>query len=168
MRATDIIIKKRDHEELTQEEIDFFVQGFVKGDIPDYQVSAWAMAVLLNGMTPRETTDLTLAMVHSGRVLDLTDVVDIAVDKHSSGGVGDKTTLTVLPIVAACGLPVGKMSGRGLGFSGGTIDKLESIPGYRVDLNVNEFKKQLKEKRNRTHRSIPRARPCGWKTLCSA
>lgn len=146
MRATDIIIKKRDKGELTQEEINFFVQGFVKGDIADYQVSAWAMAVLLNGMTPRETTDLTLAMVLSGRILDLTGVVDIAVDKHSSGGVGDKTTLTVLPIVAACGLPVGKMSGRGLGFSGGTLDKMESIPGYRVDLNTDEFKKQLKEK----------------------
>ena len=146
MRATDIIIKKRDHEELTQEEINFFVQGFVKGEIADYQVSAWAMAVLLNGMTPRETTDLTLAMVLSGRILDLTGVVDIAVDKHSSGGVGDKTTLVVLPIVAACGLPVGKMSGRGLGFSGGTLDKMESIPGYRVDLNTDEFKQQLKEK----------------------
>ncbi len=146
MRATDIIIKKRDHEELTQEEINFFVQGFVKGDIPDYQVSAWAMAVLLNGMTPQETTDLTLAMVLSGRILDLTGVVDIAVDKHSSGGVGDKTTLVVLPIVAACGLPVGKMSGRGLGFSGGTLDKMESVPGYRVDLNTDEFKQQLKEK----------------------
>lgn len=146
MRAVDIIIKKRDKGELTQEEINFFVQGFVKGDIPDYQVSAWAMAVLLNGMTPRETTDLTLAMVNSGRILDLTGIVDIAVDKHSSGGVGDKTTLTVLPTVAACGLPVGKMSGRGLGFSGGTLDKMESIPGYRVDLNTDEFKKQLKEK----------------------
>ncbi|MFZ1043539.1 MAG: thymidine phosphorylase [Anaerolineales bacterium] len=146
MRATDIIIKKRDHEELTQEEINFFVQGFVNGDIPDYQVSAWAMAVLLNGMTPQETTDLTLGMVLSGRILDLTGVVDIAVDKHSSGGVGDKTTLVVLPIVAACGLPVGKMSGRGLGFSGGTLDKMESIPGYRVDLNTDEFKHQLKEK----------------------
>ncbi len=146
MRAVDIIIKKRDKGELTQEEINFFVQGFVKGDIPDYQVSAWAMAVLLNGMTPQETTDLTLAMVLSGRILDLSGVVDIAVDKHSSGGVGDKTTLTVLPTVAACGLPVGKMSGRGLGFSGGTLDKMESIPGYRVDLNTDEFKKQLKEK----------------------
>ena len=146
MRATDIIIKKRDHGELSQEEINFFVQGFVDGEIPDYQVSAWAMAVLLNGMTPRETTDLTLAMVLSGRILDLSGVVDIAVDKHSSGGVGDKTTLTVLPTVAACGLPVGKMSGRGLGFSGGTLDKLESIPGYRIDLNTDEFKKQLKEK----------------------
>ncbi|MBI1793204.1 MAG: thymidine phosphorylase [Chloroflexi bacterium] len=146
MRAVDIIIKKREKGELTQEEINFFVQGFVKGDIPDYQVSAWAMAVLLNGMTPQETTDLTLAMVLSGRILDLTGVVDIAVDKHSSGGVGDKTTLVVLPIVAACGLPVGKMSGRGLGFSGGTLDKMESIPGYRVDLNTDEFKRQLKEK----------------------
>ncbi len=146
MRAVDIIIKKRDKGELTQEELNFFVQGFAKGEIPDYQVSAWAMAVLLNGMTARETTDLTLAMVLSGRILDLTGVVDIAVDKHSSGGVGDKTSLAVLPIVAGCGLPVGKMSGRGLGFSGGTLDKLESIPGYRVDLNTDEFKKQLREK----------------------
>ena len=146
MRAVDVIIKKRDGGELTQEELNFFVQGFVTGDIPDYQVSAWAMAVLLNGMTAQETTDLTLSMVLSGRILDLSGVVDIAVDKHSSGGVGDKTSLTVLPTVAACGLPVGKMSGRGLGFSGGTLDKMESIPGYRVDLNTDEFKKQLKEK----------------------
>ena len=146
MRAVDIIIKKREKGELTQEEINFFVQGFVKGDISDYQVSAWAMAVLLNGMTPQETTDLTMAIVNSGNVLDLTGVVDIAVDKHSSGGVGDKTTLMVLPIVAACGLPVGKMSGRGLGFSGGTLDKMESIPGYRVELNTDEFKAQLKDK----------------------
>ena len=146
MRAVDIIIKKREKGELTREEINFFVQGFVKGDIADYQVSAWAMAILLNGMTPQETTDLTLAIVNSGRILDLTGVVDIAVDKHSSGGVGDKTSLAVLPMVAACGLPVGKMSGRGLGFSGGTLDKLESIPGYRVDLSTEEFKRQLKEK----------------------
>ena len=146
MRAVDIIIKKREKGELTREEIEFFIRGFVSGDIPDYQASAFAMAVLLNGMTPRETTDLTLSMAHSGQILDLSDVVDIAVDKHSSGGVGDKTSLAVLPTVAACGLSVGKMSGRGLGFSGGTLDKLESIPGYRVDLSTDEFKKQLKEK----------------------
>ncbi len=146
MRAVDIIIKKRDHHELTHDEIEFFVRGFTSGDVPDYQASAFAMAVLLNGMSPRETTDLTLAMAHSGSMLDLSDVVDLAVDKHSSGGVGDKTSLSVLPIVGACGLPVGKMSGRGLGFSGGTLDKLESIPGYRVNLSTEEFKKQLKEK----------------------
>jgi len=145
MRAVDLIIKKRDRQELSGEEIEFFVQGFTRGEIPDYQVSAWAMAVLLNGMTERETADLTLVMAHSGEILDLSGVVDIAVDKHSTGGVGDKTSLVVLPIVAACGLPVGKMSGRGLGFSGGTLDKLESIPGYRVDLSIEEFKKQLAE-----------------------
>jgi pyrimidine-nucleoside phosphorylase len=144
MRAVDVIIKKRDKKELTREEIRYFVRGISNGRIPDYQVSAWAMAVLLNGMTPRETTDLTLAMAQSGEVLDMHDVVDIAVDKHSTGGVGDKTTLAVLPIVAACGLPVGKMSGRGLGFSGGTLDKLESIPGYRCDLTTEEFVEQLK------------------------
>jgi len=146
MRAVDIIIKKRDKSELTSQEIEFFVRGFTTGDIPDYQASAFAMAVMLNGMTPFETADLTLAMARSGRVLDLSGIVDIAVDKHSSGGVGDKTSLSVLPIVAACGLSVGKMSGRGLGFSGGTLDKLESIPGYRVDLSTEEFKQQLKEK----------------------
>jgi len=145
MRAVDIIIKKRDKCELSREEIDFFIQGFTRGEITDYQAAAWAMAVLLNGMNARETTDLTLAMAHSGQILDLSDVVDVAVDKHSTGGVGDKTTLAVLPIVAVCGLPCGKMSGRGLGFSGGTLDKLESIPGYRVDLSTTEFKRQLKE-----------------------
>lgn len=146
MRAVDIIIKKRDRGELTREEIEFFIKGFASGEIPDYQASAFAMAVVLNGMTPRETTDLTLALAHSGQMLDLSDVVDFAVDKHSSGGVGDKTSIVVLPVVVACGLPVGKMSGRGLGFSGGTLDKMESIPGYRVDLTTEEFKRQLKEK----------------------
>ena len=145
MRAIDIITKKREKEELSKEEIIFFVEGFTKGEIPDYQASAWAMAVLLNGMTARETTDLTLAIAASGDTLDLSDVVDIAIDKHSSGGVGDKTTLVVLPLVSACGLPVGKMSGRGLGFSGGTLDKMESIPGFRVNLGTAEFKKELKE-----------------------
>jgi pyrimidine-nucleoside phosphorylase len=146
MRAVDIIIKKRDKGELTLAEIEFFIKSFISGEVTDYQASALLMAIVLNGMTPRETTDLTLAMANSGHMLDLSDVVDLAVDKHSSGGVGDKTSLAVLPIVAACGLPVGKMSGRGLGFSGGTLDKLESIPGYRVDLTTEEFKHQLKEK----------------------
>src|SRR5688572_1345815 len=146
MRAVDILIKKRDQGELTLAEIEYFIKSFISGEVTDYQASALLMAIVLNGMTPRETTDLTLAMANSGHMLDLSDVVDLAVDKHSSGGVGDKTSLAVLPIVAACGLPVGKMSGRGLGFSGGTLDKLESIPGYRVDLTTEEFKHQLKEK----------------------
>jgi pyrimidine-nucleoside phosphorylase len=144
MRAVDVIVKKRDGGELSREEIGFFVRGLTSGEIPDYQVSAWAMAVLLRGMTPRETFDLTMAMVDSGERLDLTGVVPIAVDKHSTGGVGDKTTLVVEPIVAACGLPVGKMSGRGLGFSGGTLDKMESILGFRVDLTTEQFIDQLR------------------------
>ncbi len=143
MRAVDIIIKKKDKKALTKEEIDFFIKGYVNGEIPDYQAAAWAMAVLLNGMTDQETTDLTLSIANSGEQLDLSSVVPYAVDKHSTGGVGDKTTITVAPIVAACGLPVCKMSGRGLGFSGGTLDKLESIPGYRVNLSTKEFLNQL-------------------------
>ena len=143
MRAIDIIIKKRDREELTRSEIDFFIRGFTSGDIPDYQVAAWAMAVLLNSMTARETTDLTLALANSGDMMDCTVAVPVAVDKHSTGGVGDKTTLVVQPLVAACGLPVGKISGRGLGFSGGTLDKLEAIPGCRIDLSNDEFLEQL-------------------------
>jgi pyrimidine-nucleoside phosphorylase len=146
MNAVDIIIKKRDHKELTSEEISFFIQGITSGIIPDYQAAAWAMAVLLNGMTDQETTDLTLAMANSGEILDLSHVVPIEVDKHSTGGVGDKTTLVVEPLVAACGLPVGKMSGRGLGFSGGTLDKMESIPGFRTALSQEEFIHLLKTK----------------------
>jgi pyrimidine-nucleoside phosphorylase len=145
MRAVDIIIKKRDQQDLTREEIEFFVRGFAHGDIPDYQAAAWAMAVVLNGMSLREISDLTLAMAFSGEVIDLSSVVPLAVDKHSTGGVGDKTTLVAEPIVAACGLPVAKMSGRGLGFTGGTLDKLESIPGFRVNLTTEEFLQQLRE-----------------------
>jgi len=145
MRAVDIIIKKRDGGELSEAEIEFFVQGLTSGEIPDYQVAAWAMSVFYQGMTSRETTYLTLAMAHSGEVLDLSDTVPLAVDKHSTGGVGDKVTLVVEPLVASCGVPVGKMSGRGLSFSGGTIDKLESIPGFRTSLSTEEFKRQLKD-----------------------
>ena len=145
MRAVDLIIKKRDKLALTKDELEFLVQGYTQGTIPDYQMAAFAMAVTLNGMTHQETTDLTMAMAHSGEILDLSQAAPIVVDKHSTGGVGDKTTLTVAPLVAACGLPVGKMSGRGLGFSGGTIDKLESIPGIKLDLTTEEFIRQLKE-----------------------
>ncbi len=168
MRAVDVIIKKRDKGELTREEIRFFVNGIATGRIPDYQIAAWAMAVLLNGMTPREVTDLTLAIAQSGEVLDMSDVVKIAVDKHSTGGVGDKTSLVVLPAVAACGLPVGKMSGRGLGFSGGTLDKLESIPGYRVDLTTEEFETAVKGDRPGPVRAVEGPGARGWKTVCPA
>ncbi len=144
MRAVDVIEEKRDGAKLTTDEIAFVVDGFTTGRIADYQMSAFLMAVLLRGMDARETTDLTMAMVRSGERLDLSGFGRV-VDKHSTGGVGDKTTLAVAPLVAACGLPVGKMSGRGLGFSGGTLDKLESIAGYRVQLSKDQFRSQLRE-----------------------
>lgn len=139
MRAIDIIAAKRDGRELSGDELNWFISGLTRGDIPDYQVSAWLMAVVLRGMTPRETADLTHAMVNSGRRLDLSHAAQFVADKHSTGGVGDKTTLVVGPLVAAAGMPVGKMSGRGLGFSGGTIDKLEAIKGFRTQLTPEEF-----------------------------
>ncbi len=145
MRAVDIVIKKREGMELSRDEIRYFIEGFTRGEIPDYQVAAWCMAVLFRGMTPRETAELTQVIVESGEQIDLSSVVPIAVDKHSTGGVGDKTSLVVLPTVAACGLAVGKMSGRALGFSGGTLDKMESISGFRSDLNKDEFLAQLGE-----------------------
>ena len=145
MRPVDIIIKKRDGLELSPSEIRYFIQGYTSGAITDYQASAWAMAILLNGMTDKETTELALAMAESGETLDLTGVVELALDKHSTGGVGDKTSLVVEPVVSACGLRMGKMSGRGLGFSGGTLDKMESIPGFRTNLSKAEFLQQLKE-----------------------
>jgi pyrimidine-nucleoside phosphorylase len=145
MRAVDVIARKRDGYELSREEIEGFVSGFARGEVPDYQVSAWAMAVVLRGMSARETYDLTMATVASGETLDLSRIAPGSVDKHSTGGVGDKTTLVVEPAVAACGVPVAKMSGRGLGYSGGTLDKLESIPGFRVELTTDQFLRQLKE-----------------------
>lgn len=145
MNAVEIIIKKRDKLELSREEITYFINGLVSKQIPDYQSAAWLMAVMLNGMNERETTDLTLAMANSGEILDLSHVVPIEVDKHSTGGVGDKTTLVVEPLVAACGLPVGKMSGRGLGFSGGTLDKVEAIPGFRTSFSRDEFIRLLRD-----------------------
>ncbi|HEY3230942.1 MAG TPA: thymidine phosphorylase [Roseiflexaceae bacterium] len=145
MHAVDLIIKKRDGETLTTEEINFLIEGYTRGTIADEQMAAWAMAVLLRGMDDRETGDLTLAMARSGDQLDLHDVAPITVDKHSTGGIGDKTSLLLGPLVAAAGMPVAKMSGRGLGFSGGTIDKLESIAGFRVELTSDEFRRAIRE-----------------------
>ncbi|HEY3111525.1 MAG TPA: thymidine phosphorylase [Chloroflexota bacterium] len=142
-RASEVIARKRDGAELTREEIGWFVRAFVNGEVADYQAAAWLMAVFMRGMTPRETADLTEAMAASGEQLDLGPLAPRTVDKHSTGGVGDKTTLVVGPLVAACGLRVGKMSGRGLGFTGGTLDKLESITGLRVALGRDEFLDQL-------------------------
>jgi pyrimidine-nucleoside phosphorylase len=145
MRTVDIITKKRDGGELTRAEIEHFIHGYVAGDVPDYQAAAWAMAVFFQGMNASETATLSEAMAFSGETLDLHDTLPFIVDKHSSGGVGDKTTLVVGPMVATLGVPVGKMSGRGLSFSGGTLDKLESIPGFNVRLTLAQFKRQLKE-----------------------
>ena len=143
MRAVDIIERKRDGMTLSAEQIDFFIQGFSQGQIPDYQAAAWLMAIVLKGMDRQETIDLTMAVVRSGEQLDLRDVAPFVADKHSTGGVGDKTTLVVAPLAAAAGVPIAKISGRGLGFTGGTLDKLESIPGFRVDLTIDEFQRQL-------------------------
>ncbi len=145
MRMVDLIEKKVNHEELSHDEIQFIVDGFVSGEIPDYQMSALMMAIVLNDMNEREAADLTLSMMRSGDTVDLSDLPGVKVDKHSSGGVGDTTTLVVAPLVAACGGTVAKMSGRGLAFSGGTIDKLESIPGVNIGQPIDRFKEIVRK-----------------------
>lgn len=145
MRMIDIIEKKRDGYALTKEEIDFFIKGYTNGDIPDYQASSLAMAIFFQDMTEEERANLTMAMVNSGDVIDLSNIDGIKVDKHSTGGVGDTTTLVLAPLVASVGVPVAKMSGRGLGHTGGTIDKLESAKGFHVELSEDEFVKLVNE-----------------------
>jgi len=139
----ELVQKKRDGGRLSREELEFLIQGYVRGEIPDYQMAAWAMAVYFQGMEPEEITDLTLIMAGSGDTLDLSGIRGVKVDKHSTGGVADTTTLVLAPLVASAGVPVAKMSGRGLGHTGGTVDKLESIPGYRTALSPQEFIDQV-------------------------
>ncbi|GKU27824.1 pyrimidine-nucleoside phosphorylase [Clostridium folliculivorans] len=147
MRMYDLIIKKRNGEELSTEEINYFVDGYTKGTIPDYQVSSLLMAIYFQKMNMRETSDLTMAMVHSGDILDLSKIDGVKVDKHSTGGVGDTTTLVLTPMVAALGIPVAKMSGRGLGHTGGTIDKLESFDGFSVEITEEQFIENVNTKK---------------------
>ena len=145
MRMVDLIEKKRNKEKLSKEEIDFIIKSYTAGEIPDYQMSALLMAIYFNKMDKEETLNLTLAMRNSGDTLDLSEIKGIKVDKHSTGGVGDKTTLVLGPMLAACGLKLAKMSGRGLGHTGGTIDKMESIPGFKTSLSMEAFVKQVNE-----------------------
>ena len=145
MNILDIIAKKRDSKELTKQEIEYFVKEYTAGSITDYQAAALIMAIYINGMNDREITDLTLAMAHSGEVLDLSCFGENVVDKHSTGGVGDKVSIILLPIIASLGVPVAKMSGRGLGFTGGTVDKMESIPGYKTNISIEDFIEDVKK-----------------------
>ena len=145
MHMPEIIAKKRDGAELSREEIEFVIDGYTRGEIPDYQVSALLMAIVWRGMSRRETSDLTMAMVRSGDTMDLSSISGVKADKHSTGGVGDKTSLALLPMVASCGVRMAKMSGRGLGHTGGTLDKLESFPGFSSALDEQSFLRQVEE-----------------------
>ncbi len=143
MNILEVIANKRDKKELSKEEIEYFVKGYVDGTVADYQAAALVMAIYLNGMTEQEITNLTLAMANSGEILNLSKLGKIIVDKHSTGGVGDKVSICLLPLVASVGVPVAKMSGRGLGFTGGTVDKMQSIPGYQTEVDINSFVKNV-------------------------
>lgn len=144
LNIIEIIKCKRDQKELSTEQIDFFIKEYSNGNISDYQASSLLMAIYLNGMSEREIYDLTIAMARSGEIVDLSDIPGIKVDKHSTGGIGDKVTMVLMPLVAACGVPVAKMSGRGLGYTQGTIDKLEAIPGFRTNIDMDEFKRNVR------------------------
>src|SRR6202050_5946846 len=162
MRAVDLIRRKRDSEALSPDEIRFLIDGYTRGNIPDYQMAAWLMAAWIRGLNPGELAALTEAMLHSGKVLDWSDLPGRKVDKHSTGGVGDKTSLIVAPVAAAGGLVVPMISGRGLGHTGGTLDKLESIPGFRTRLTLDEFRQALGRTGagliGQTHDLVPAAR----------
>ena len=145
MNILEVIEKKRDKKELTKEEISFFIKGYTEGSVTDYQAAALIMAIYLNGMTNQECTYLTMEMAHSGDILDLSKIEGIIVDKHSTGGVGDKVSIILLPLISSLGVKVAKMSGRGLGFTGGTVDKMESIPGYRTEITEEEFIKNVQK-----------------------
>ena len=145
MDILDIIEKKKIDKTLSKEEIEYFVQNYTNGNITDYQAAALIMAICINGMTQDEILDLTIAMANSGDILDLSEISENIVDKHSTGGIGDKITLIIAPIIAALGIPVAKMSGRGLGITGGTADKLEAIPGYNINISIDEFKQNIKD-----------------------
>ncbi len=160
IRPAELIQRKRDGGELSADELAELIAGYVRDEVPDYQMAAFCMAVFFRGLTPAETFALTDAMVRSGDTLDLHGALGrTVVDKHSTGGVGDKTTIAVGPIVAACGVPFGKLSGRGLGHTGGTLDKLEAIPGFRVELSEDEFVAQVSGRRSGDHRPDRRSRP---------
>ena len=168
MRTVDLIHRKRDGEELSAEEIAFLVDGYTSGTIPDYQISAFLMAVFFSGMTDREVSALTERMVQSGETVDLSSIPGLKVDKHSTGGVGDKTSLIAAPLAAAAGVVVPMISGRALGHTGGTLDKLESIPGFRTNLTIDEFREQLAEAQAGVHRPDAADRAGGRQALLAA